>query len=158
MTKSWHCRVVQITLSQYELSQCQICKLDDNETLEQAAIREAREELGVTVLVYGFLSTPFDAGNFRFFVFEVDSSKGITTAFVPGKTHKRRTLEACMCRRTCDFIRFYHLEWLLANMDDVLLSNQQILTTLQCIQILFQPQKYLFPLVAPFSVKLFVYL
>ena len=77
-----------------------------------------------------FLSTPFDARNYRLFVFEVDSSKGITTAFVPGKTHKRRTLEACMCHRTCDFIRFYHLEWLLVNMDDVLLSNQQIVTTL----------------------------
>ena len=104
-----------------------VCKLELNESVEAAAVREGKEELGISITKGEEISS-FVSGNFRLHVYEVCSAvlpvhgfTGVPWNAEPGK-------HAGTVAGT--FIKFIAISDLMSDMEQVLLSNWDILKML----------------------------
>ena len=104
-----------------------VCKLELDEDVEAAAVREGREELGISI-VKGREVSSFVSGNFLLHVYEVCSAGIPLHDFVGEPQNAEPDKHAGVV--ACTFIEFMMISDLMSDLEQVLPSNWQILEEL----------------------------
>ena len=104
-----------------------VCKFEVGEDVEAAAVREAREELQITI-VQGEEISSFGFGKFRLHVYAVCSDITSLHDFVGELQNAEPSKHADTA--VCTFIEFMRISSLMSNLEQVLSSNWQILEEL----------------------------
>ncbi len=104
-----------------------VCKLELDEGVEAAAVREGKEELGLSITKGKDVSS-FVSGNFRLHVYEVCSAGISLHDFVGEPQNAEPNKHAGLV--VCTFIEFMAISDLMSDLEQVLPSNWRILKEL----------------------------
>lgn len=104
-----------------------VCKFELDESVEAAAVREGKEELGISI-VEGEENYSFVSGNFRLHVYEVCSAGIPLHDFVGEPQNAEPGKHAGAI--ACTFIEFMAISDLMSDLEQVMPSNWQILEEL----------------------------